>query len=469
MIFHSLDYVLFFPAVFALYWLLPLRGKNVLLLAASYFFYGYVHPWFLIPIMATTCVDFFCGIRIEKSEGKRRRAWLILSLTFSLGVLFFFKYHNFFIENVREIFASVGYEGLGWTIRVVLPVGISFYTFQSIGYVVDIYRRNLPACRNLLDYAVFVSFFPQLVAGPIERSGHLLPQLRQPRKFDAVAARSALVLMTWGFFKKLVIADNVAVIANKIFALQNPDFPLLWTGVFAFCIQIYADFSAYTDIARGSARLLGVDLMENFRHPYLSTTPFEFWGRWHISLSTWIRDYIYVPLGGSRSTTARNGFNLLVTFFFSGLWHGAAWNFVIWGLYWGLLTLLYRALSMRKRPPGWRAVPATFILFLFTNVGWLIFREGNLHYLGKYLTLSPFGITSDEWQVAATLFLLSVVYSLPLWVHAAWDKIGGGLRRMIDQSFWMRIGLQVSVTSVLLLGILVFRSYTQSDFIYFQF
>jgi alginate O-acetyltransferase complex protein AlgI len=469
MIFHSLDYVIFFLAVFVAYWLLSLRGQNVLLLGASYFFYGYVHPWFLIPIIATTCVDYVCGIRIERSDGGFRRFWLIVSLLFSLGTLFFFKYHNFFVENVQEILERFGYQGFGWTIRVILPVGISFYTFQSIGYVVDIYRRNLPACRNLLDYAVFVSFFPQLVAGPIERSGHLLPQLRQKRKFDAVAARGALVLMTWGFFKKLVIADNVAVVANKIFALQNPDFPLLWVGVFAFCIQIYADFSAYTDIARGSARLLGVDLMENFRHPYLSATPNEFWGRWHISLSTWIRDYIYVPLGGSRSTGGRNACNLLVAFFLSGLWHGAAWNFILWGLFWGFLILLYRTVAMRKRPSGWRVVPAVIVLFLLTNVGWLIFRESNLHYLGKCLMLTPFGVTADEWQVAGALFLLTLSYSVPIWLHAAWDTIGSRLRRLIDQCELGKIGVQVSVTSVLFLGILVFRSYTQSDFIYFQF
>jgi alginate O-acetyltransferase complex protein AlgI len=469
MIFHSLDYVLFFLAVFAFYWSLPLRGQNVLLLAASYFFYGYVHPWFLIPIVATTLVDFICGIQIERTDGGIRRGWLILSLMFSLGTLFFFKYHNFFVENLQQILVAVGYEGFGWTIRVVLPVGISFYTFQSIGYVVDIYRRNLPACRSLLDYAVFVSFFPQLVAGPIERSGHLLPQLQRPRKFDAVAARGALVLMTWGFFKKMVIADNVAVIANKIFALQNPDFPLLWVGVFAFCIQIYADFSAYTDIARGSARLLGVDLMENFRHPYLSTTPNEFWGRWHISLSTWIRDYIYVPLGGSRSTTGRNIFNLLMAFFLSGLWHGAAWNFVIWGLYWGVLTLLYRALPVGKRPRGLRSALSVIVLFMFTNVGWLIFREGNLNYLVKYLTLSPLGVTGDAWQVAGALFLLTLCYSLPLWMHAAWDTFAASLHRLINHSYWGQIGMQVSVSSLLFLGILIFRSYARSDFIYFQF
>lgn len=469
MIFHSLDYVVFFIVVFTMYWLLPMRGQNILLLAASYIFYGYVHAWFLIPLCTTTTIDFYCGRQIEKSEGRARRVWLLVSLVFSLGTLFVFKYYGFFVENIRTLLDVAPDSASAWTLRILLPVGISFYTFQSIGYVVDIYRRQLPACRSLLEYAVFVSFFPQLVAGPIERSGHLLPQLQSPRRFDASAARGAVMLLTWGFFKKVVIADNVAVIANKVFALQDPTFPLLWAGVFAFAVQIYADFSAYTDIARGCARLLGVDLMDNFRHPYLSATPNEFWGRWHISLSTWIRDYIYVPLGGSRSTTARNAVNLLIAFILSGLWHGAAWNFLLWGLYWGILTLLYRSAGVRKRPQGWRVVPAVLLMFGITNVGWLVFREGNMESLARAFTLNPANASVDQWQVAGVLFFLTVLYSLPLWAHAALDTLGPRIKSYLASHEGYLYGCQTLVTTMLFLAILILRSQTPSDFIYFQF
>ena len=265
----------------------------------------------------------------------RRKWWLVLSLISNLSVLGFFKYFNFFVDSVQAGLAALGMNTSLPVLQVVLPVGISFYTFQSLSYTIDVYRGRLRACRSLLDFALFVAFFPQLVAGPIERAEALVPRVLSSRVFNLVVARDALVLMAWGFFKKLVIADNVGVIANRVFSMKDPGFEMLWAGVFAFGVQIYADFSAYTDIARGTARWLGFDLMKNFDHPYVAVSPSDFWRRWHISLSSWFRDYLYIPLGGSRHGLPRTLLNVMITFVISGLWHGAAWNFVLWGTFHG--------------------------------------------------------------------------------------------------------------------------------------
>src|SRR3954470_20130554 len=318
MIFHSLTYLVFLALVLALYWSLPRRGQNFLLIIASYIFYGWEHPWFLLPLWASTLVDYSCALGMERLPSQRR-GFLITSITASIALLARFKYYGFALENINALLANFGAEPIRNAMRLALPAGLSFYTFQSIGYVVDVYRGKVKASRDLIEYALYVSFFPQLVAGPIERAWHMLPQYHSTRAFDPVAARSAVLLMLWGFFKKLVIADQCAIVANKVFALATPAFPVLWAGVFAFAIQIYADFSGYTDIARASARLLGIGLMENFRQPYLATSPSDFWRRWHISLSTWLRDFVYIPLGGSRCSVARNSANLLITFTLSGL------------------------------------------------------------------------------------------------------------------------------------------------------
>ncbi|MEO7723583.1 MAG: MBOAT family O-acyltransferase, partial [Chthoniobacterales bacterium] len=296
MIFHSLTYLVFLALVLALYWSLPRRSQNFMLIIASYIFYGWEHPWFLLPLWASTIVDYSCAIGMERFP-IRRRFFLITSISASIALLATFKYYGFALENINAILASFGEDPLRNALRLALPAGLSFYTFQSIGYVVDVYRGKIKAVRDLPDYALYVTFFPQLVAGPIERAAHMIPQYRSERKCDAETWRVALFLILWGFFKKVVIADNAAVVANKIFGVQDASFPIIWAGVFAFTVQIYADFSGYTDIARGTARFLGIDLMRNFNHPYLATSPSDFWRRWHISLSTWLRDFIYIPLG----------------------------------------------------------------------------------------------------------------------------------------------------------------------------
>ncbi|HEY2734879.1 MAG TPA: MBOAT family O-acyltransferase, partial [Polyangiales bacterium] len=281
-----------------------------------------------------------------------------------------------------------------------LPVGISFYTFQAMSYTIDVYRGELRARRNLLDVAVFISFFPHLVAGPIQRASYLLPQVEGKRRFSVDQAMSGFTLMVWGFFKKLVIADNVGVIANKVFALRDPSFEMLWAGVFAFAIKIYADFSAYTDIARGASRWLGFELTENFDHPYLARTPADFWRRWNISLSTWFRDYVYIPLGGSRASGWTWVRNVILTFVLSGLWHGASWNYMLWGLYHGVLLVVTRAHQILRRPQSVRgAKSATIVVFLtagmfiLTLFGWLLFRETELSAIVADLKLSPWHST----------------------------------------------------------------------------
>jgi len=334
-----------------------------------------------------------------------------------------------------------------------------------------VYRGHVRACRSLVDYALFVAFFPLLVAGPIQRAGDFLVQIQRPRTLDSSRFLSALYLLVWGVFKKVVIADSVAVTANKVFALKEPSFPILWVGVFAFCIQIYADFSAYTDIARGSARLFGFELSPNFNHPYIAQSPGDFWQRWHISLSTWVRDYIYIPLGGSRGTPARVGWNLIVVFFIMGLWHGASWNFVIWGLYYAILTILYR-MAERLVPNRIAGQPASalgrvILMFALTNLGWLIFRERNLGQLAHDLTLSPQAAPAMDWKVAQYIGMLTLIYSLPLWIHTLWDLKLRHVFAARETALYLWLG--PFVTTLLFTCILLLRSDTSADFIYFQF
>ena len=424
MSFHSLDFVVFLLLVLGIYWNLGHRLQNYFLVPASLFFYGFVHPWFVLPFLATTFIDYFVALGIE-SFRHRARLLVAVSVLCNLGLLSVFKYFNFFTANLAALLARIHLHVPLPVLEIVLPAGISFYTFQSIGYVVDVYRGHIRACRNLRDYALFVAFFPQLVAGPIQRAGGLLTQIQRPRSLTPVVAGDALVLLIWGFFKKLVIADNVAITANKVFALSNPSFPILWAGVLAFCIQIYADFSAYTDIARASARLLGIELSPNFDHPYLAQSPSDFWRRWHISLSTWLRDYVYIPLGGSRGTRGRVTLNLIVVFLLTGLWHGASWNFVLWGLYYAALTIIYRVAAglVPKSVQDMRllAVGRILLMFALTNLGWLIFREQDLGQLSRDLLLSPAAASASAWQSGAYLTAITFLYALPLIIHTVWD------------------------------------------------
>jgi D-alanyl-lipoteichoic acid acyltransferase DltB (MBOAT superfamily) len=473
-IFHSLDFIAFFVAFTAAYWALPRRWQNVLLLVGSYFFYGYIHPWFLILIAASTVIDYGAARGME-AWPRHRKTFMALSVISNFGMLGFFKYFNFFVENVAGVLRAAGLDVSEPTLRILLPVGISFYTFQAMSYTIDVYKGELRARRSLLDLAVFISFFPHLVAGPIQRASYLLPQVEGRRSFVPEKARTGFVLICWGFFKKLVIADNVGVIANKVFALADPTFYILWAGVFAFAIQIYADFSAYTDIARGTSRWLGFELTQNFDHPYLARSPADFWRRWNISLSSWFRDYVYIPLGGSRSGRAMWIRNVMVTFLLSGFWHGASWNYVLWGFYHGVLLVLTGgggAVRSSARAPWWRTVPQIAGMFALTLIGWLLFREIELSAIVRDLRLSPFGVSDLDRQTGLYLFLLAFLYSIPLWVQSVW--VEATRREPVAATEpalprWPTLALQGVACGLAFAAILVLRSRTSLDFIYFQF
>jgi alginate O-acetyltransferase complex protein AlgI len=491
-IFHSLEFLAFFLITLAAYWAMPRRAQNVLLLIASYVFYGWVHPWWPVLLFVTTFVDYWSarwmteaapGSRLP-APGMRGKRWLYFSLAANLGLLGFYKYFDFFVENAAAAGASIGWNVPSLALRLALPAGISFYTFQSMSYTIDVYRGHAPARKSFIDIAAFVSFFPHLVAGPIMRATNLLPQIERERRFDAAAARDATVLIVWGLFKKLVIADNVGVIANKVFALEQPEFFVLWAGVFAFAIQIYADFSAYTDIARGVAKWYGFDLIKNFARPYLATGPADFWHRWNISLSTWFRDYVFIPLGGSRRGPGRVAANVMITFLASGFWHGANWNYVLWGAYHGVLLIVARAAgsgsnalqvpSPKPQAPSWFRPLQVVAMFVLTCVGWLIFRETELQQLVSDLQLTPWDSTAAGRSAGLYLFLLVFVYSIPLWVHDLWAEAGApDLVKAIAVAEpaprWGRVAAQATLCGVLFAVILVMRSQTALNFIYFAF
>lgn len=373
--------------------------QNLWLLTASYVFYGWWDYRFLALIVASTLVDYWVGLRIAAAEEQPvRKRWLWGSIAFNLGLLGFFKYYNFFVESWVEAFASIGYQLDPWTIQVILPVGISFYTFQTMSYSLDIYRRQLQPTRDFIGFAAFVSFFPQLVAGPIERASNLLPQILQRRSFSYPQAVRGCRLILWGFFKKIVIADALAPAVNEIFANYGEySSGVLLLGAFYFTLQIYCDFSGYSDIAIGTAKLFGINLMTNFRFPYFSRSIGEFWRRWHISLSTWFRDYVYIPLGGSRVSSLLAIRNVFVVFLVSGLWHGANWTFVFWGLLHALLFIPSFVVGTNRQAfSTWHGGPISkanwidllriFGLFSIVVLSWVFFRAVSIQEAFTYLS-----------------------------------------------------------------------------------
>lgn len=471
MTFTSLPYLVFLAPVLALYWLLNHRWQNRFLLLASWFFYGCVHPWLLVLLVGVGAVCYLCALGMA-ARPRRGRWFLGLALLACLGTLGVFKYLNFFLENLAALLGALGLPSFQAGLSLVLPVGISFYTFLCLGYCLDVRAGRQAPERDPLRFALFAAFFPTLQAGPIERGHHLLPQIDTPRRLTPQGLRQGLMLLLWGFFQKLVVADNLAVASNKVFALNDPDFWLLWTGVLAFTFQILADFAGYTDIARGSAKLLGFDLLPNFQSPYLASSPAQFWRRWHMSLSYWLRDYVYIPLGGSRRGALRGALNILITFLVSGLWHGANWNFVLWGLYHGCLVLLERWWR-QLAPAGLRQAPwlepfKVLGTFALVALGWLIFRETDLGWLGRYLSLSPLEPSSGTPLVTWYLLFTVLLHALPLLLHMAYASLrpglpaGGRLARLLELA-------QAPAAALLLLGILTLANPEPVDFIYFKF
>lgn len=395
MLFNSLDFAIFLPIVFGLYWFVTrsnLKLQNTLLLVSSYVFYAWWDPRFLGLIVLSTLTDYIIGIQLKPAISRsHRKRLLALSLLVNLGMLGFFKYYNFFIESFQDAFSLFGQPLELRGLSIVLPVGISFYTFQTLSYTIDVYRERITPSKDLLAFATYVAFFPQLVAGPIERASHFLPQVLRKRKFNYKWAVSGVSLIIWGLFKKVVIADNCAFFVNQIFGDPTSFSGLeLFLGAALFAFQIYGDFSGYSDIAIGVSRLLGFDLMTNFRFPYLSKNIADFWRRWHISLSTWFRDYLYIPLGGARLKTWGNVRNVLIIFLVSGFWHGANYTFIIWGTIHALLflPLLLRGknrIHLREQSIKRIEVLKMILTFILVTVAWIYFRSDNVPSANQYL------------------------------------------------------------------------------------
>ena len=471
--FNSTIFPLFFAAVYAVYLLLGsrrFRAQNAWLLAASYVFYGYWDPRFLALLALSTVVDYVIGRRLEASEDERVRKRLVtLSVLVNLGVLGFFKYFGFFVDSTAALLETMGLPANVMTLEILLPVGISFYTFQTLSYTIDVYRRAMPATRDLLGFALFVSFFPQLVAGPIERASRLLPQILAPRTVTATKVQAGLWLLVWGYFKKTVIADQAAMIANPLF---DGDWSTLTgleplTAVLAFTIHIYCDFSGYSDIARGLAKLMGFDFLLNFRLPYLATGPSDFWLRWHVSLSTWLRDYLYIPLGGNRGGTLLTYRNMFLVMALGGLWHGAAWPYVLWGSYHGVLLVLERLwLDARGLPtrrsfslPGeWARIVLFWIPML---LGMAIVRCSSLEQFWHLITHQSFELTPRAVEGLRHLALFT------------WPLVIVQLLQHANRDLMVPLRLpltgRVVLLSALVLGMMVFGVRSPVEFFYFQF
>ena len=494
MLFNSLEFLLFLPTVFAAYWILNLwtnrprglQAQNILLLVASYVFYGWWDWRFLSLIAFSTIVDFAVGLQIEKANAREvstdasdsvrsrtAKRWLWVSLAVNLGLLGYFKYANFFIDSWVRAWETVGVTMHHLTLQIVLPVGISFYTFQTLSYSIDMYRRKLKPTSNLIEFAAFVSFFPQLVAGPIERAAALLPQIRRPRQFDFDTAVSGLQLILWGLFKKVVVADTCAVFVNDVFD-HHHDYsgPTLILGAVFFAFQIYGDFSGYSDIAIGTARLFGIQLMTNFRTPYFSRDIAEFWRRWHISLSTWFRDYLYIPLGGSRVGKGKAVRNTIVIFAVSGFWHGANWTFLWWGLIHALLFLPLFLLNQNRKNTGviadgrWLPTMKEFLGITFTfsavTLAWVFFRAENVEHaiqlIGNFGN-RPWSIDKVSKSSALWIFLM-VSLEWAARVPAAWTAWRSA-RLPITAVRWLTYATGV--------WLVMKNLQSQSEFIYFQF
>lgn len=543
MLFNSLTYAVFLPIVYLLYRVLPFRGQNLMLLAASYLFYGWWDWRFLFLMIVSTVIDFWTGLILDRAKLTRTQTWaplaflvvggilligcdfgslvhhlvgrddprpivtehmptilaflgvflivarvlfgwlsslpeeqrrkrsMILSMITNLAILGTFKYFNFFIDSAVTVLNDVGIAAEPRHFSIVLPVGISFYTFQSMSYAIDIYRRQLKPIERFLDFGLFVAFFPQLVAGPIERAHHLLPQIIAPRTVTWEKTTRGLTLIIFGLFKKIAIADGAAMTVDQVFnSTGSVSFAEVLVGTAFFAVQIYADFSGYSDIARGTSKLFGVDILVNFRLPYFARSPRDFWDRWHISLSTWLRDYLYIPLGGSRGSMAFTCRNLMLTMLLGGLWHGAAWNYVLWGAFHGTGLTIHRVMTGGTgRPPTpdgkLEAVAKTLGFSLFTLYGWMLFRAHSFDQIADFTRILATG--TGGLRFSASLPPLSTLLGIVLlatW-EAAQYRDGGDNRFYLRFPSWL-VGLAIaSMLFLMVMGM----SNAPAQFIYFQF
>jgi D-alanyl-lipoteichoic acid acyltransferase DltB (MBOAT superfamily) len=482
MLFNSIDFAIFLPIVFLLYWFVTNRNlklQNALIVAASYVFYGWWDYRFLSLIIFSTLVDYLIGRKLKTEEKKTNRKILLwTSIIVNLGFLGLFKYYNFFLDNFIAAFSLFGSEIKPNSLNIILPVGISFYTFQTLSYTIDVYKRKLEPTKDFIAFSAFVSFFPQLVAGPIERATNLLPQFYTKRQFDYAKAVDGMRQILWGLFKKIVIADNCAVYANEIFNNYG-DYSgsTLALGALFFTFQIYGDFSGYSDIAIGTSRLFGFDLKRNFHFPYFSRDIAEFWRRWHISLSTWFRDYLYIPLGGSRGGTWMKIRNTFIIFIVSGFWHGANWTFIVWG---ALNAIYFLPLLLTKNNrknldsiaegriiPSFREFTSILITFGLTIFAWIFFRADDITHAFNYIyglfSLSLFTIPQfSEWDGVYTSLALIFIFILIEWIgregEYAIEKIGHLLKKPLRWALYL--GLIITIFKF---------GGTEQTFIYFQF
>ncbi len=478
MLFNSFNFALFLPIVFLLYWLIGkerLKLQNILLHGASYFFYACWEWRFLFLLIFSTLLDYFTGLKMFDSQNRRmKKFWFWLSIIVNLGFLGVFKYYNFFADSFAQAVANFGFQVNPWTLKVILPVGISFYTFHGLSYVIDIYKSRIKAERNFIDYSLFVSFFPLLVAGPIERATHLLPQIKKARSFDYSKAIDGLRQILWGLFKKIVIADQCAFYANDIFNHSgNYNGSTLLLGAIFFAFQIYGDFSGYSDIALGTARLFGVELLRNFAYPYFSRDIAEFWRRWHISLSSWFRDYLYIPLGGSKGGNWIKVRNTFIIFLVSGFWHGANWTFIIWGL----LNALYimpaiifdtnrsnlGTVAEGKTLPSFKDFWAMLLTFGLTVFAWIFFRSNSVQHAFEFIST----IASASLFTMPTVLPLPLFLWLLLFILLEWN---GRTQQYAIANFafkWpkpLRWGLYYTIILAIF-----FYAGAEQQFIYFQF
>jgi alginate O-acetyltransferase complex protein AlgI len=486
MLFNSLDFAFFLPIVFLCYWFMPNKSRklqNILIVVASYIFYGWWDWRFLALIIFSTLVDYFIGILLSKEANQRKRKLLLwTSIAVNLGFLGFFKYYNFFLDNFISAFSFFGMEFNANSLNIILPLGISFYTFQTLSYTLDIYKRNLEPTKDIIAFSAFVSFFPQLVAGPIERATNLLPQFYKERQFDYAKAVDGMRQILWGLFKKMVIADNCAQFANEIFN-NSADYggSTLILGALFFTFQIYGDFSGYSDIAIGTARLFGFNLKQNFAFPYFSRDIAEFWRRWHISLSTWFRDYLYIPLGGSRGSTWMKIRNIFIIFMVSGFWHGANWTFIAWGALNAIyfLPLLVtnknrKNLDIVAKETFFPSLKETFLMLLtfgLTVFAWIFFRAENMGHAISYVSDLFFGLDEYTNYYDSYILLAKVGYSFII-ICIAFIVIEWFGRRdqFAIQSIDKNSNKFVRILFYYLLLIVIFNmAGKQQQFIYFQF
>ena len=479
MLFNSFDFAVFLPVVYLLYWFVfnrNMKARNVFLLIVSYIFYGFWDWRFLSLILISSLMDYFLALSISdtpEANVRKRKLLMVLSLVLNFGFLGFFKYYNFFVDSFVSVFSLFGKEFNYSPLNIILPVGISFYTFQSLSYTLDVYYKKMEPTRKIINFLAFVSFFPQLVAGPIERAKKLLPQFDEPKTFDYQSARSGLLLIVFGLFKKILIADRVALFVNQTYGdISEAKGIALLMAVLFFAFQLYLDFSAYSDIAIGTARIFGFKLTTNFRRPYLASSFSDFWKRWHITLSSWFQDYIYIPLGGNRKGAGKTMTNLMIVFLLSGLWHGASWNFVIWGALNGLFLIVFDRLFRLKKSSGFKRIFASVLVSVSWTLSLVFFRAQtfddamlvfqNIGFSNAEV-LYNFGLNKMEFKFSVLLIIGMLLYELLA------ENTG---EKLMDKFYASKPIVRWSLYLFLVISIIYLGSYGSANdnaFIYFQF